>query len=350
MMPPLVSILMPAYNAEQFLAETLASARAQTWPRTEIIVVVDDGSKDNTLAVAKQFAAKNISVVTRPHQRAAAARNEAFAICQGDFVMWLDADDLLSPDKIARQVAAAEKCDDRRMLLSCGWGFFNYRTSKAKFHPTSLWCDLSPQAWLIRKMGSGSHMQPGTWLARRETVEAAGNWDAGILVDEDGEYINRLVLASSAIKFVPEAKVFYRVAGAGSYTRRVLFFADERWHSMKLQYAQLRSLGDSEPVRKACVDFLQEWLPFYYPHRPDIVAEAQQMAAAVGGKLETPRLRPKYAWIEKFLGYEKARRAQFVLPQIRGRVARGWDKAMLDWESWRGGGADSISTMKRSNE
>src|SRR4030095_524507 len=116
-MTPLVSILIPAYNAERWIANTIQSALAQTWPRKEIIVV-DDGSTDQTLQVARQFASKTISIVTQENKGASAARNRACELCQGDYIQWLDADDLLSPDKVAKQMAAAQECQDTRRLLS----------------------------------------------------------------------------------------------------------------------------------------------------------------------------------------------------------------------------------------
>jgi len=331
-MKPLVSILIPAYNSEPWIAETIQSVLDQTWAQKEIIVVVDDGCRDQTLAVAQRFASKTVSVVSRPHQSVAAARNEAYAICQGEYIQWLDADDLLAPDKIARQMQAAEKINSKRTLLSAPWAYFSYRTAKAKFHPTALWCDLAPDEWLLRKMGSNLHMQPATWLVRREIIEAAGQWNEQVVVDEDGEYFCRLVLASDGIHFVPDAKVFYRVSGSGSAVQRTLYKAEARWASFQLQIAHLRTLGDNERVRTACVNFLQSWLVYFYPENPAITKQAEQLAASLGGRLEMPRLRPKYAWMEKFLGYEKAKRAQFILPQYKSRILRRWDKAMFDWE------------------
>src|SRR5712671_4200568 len=73
-MAPLVSILIPAYNSEQWLAESIESALAQTWQKKEIIVV-DDGSTDQTLHIAKRFASSTVQVVTQPNQGAAIARN-----------------------------------------------------------------------------------------------------------------------------------------------------------------------------------------------------------------------------------------------------------------------------------
>src|SRR5215469_5479802 len=100
-MRPLVSILIPAYNAEEWIACAVQSALAQTWPRTEIIIV-DDGSSDQTLDVVGRFASKNVAVVSTQNHGAAAARNHAFRLSQGEYIQWLDADDLLAPDKIER--------------------------------------------------------------------------------------------------------------------------------------------------------------------------------------------------------------------------------------------------------
>ncbi len=328
-MKPLVSILIPAYNSELWIAETVKTVLNQTWPNKEIIVVVDEGSTDQTLAVARNFASKTVSVVTRPHQSVAAARNEAFALCQGDYIQWLDADDLLSPDKIALQMQAAGQIAGKRTLLSSEWAHFFYRTSKAKFRPTPLWCDLSPEEWLLRKLGQNDHMQPATWLVRREIIVAAGRFDEQLVVDEDGEYFCRLVLASDGIRFVPGAKVFYRVSGSSSTTQKAFSRPDERWRTLQLQFAHLRSLGDSERVRTSCVNFLQNWLFAFYPERPDIVQQAEQLAASVGGRLVPPKLRWKYAWIQKIWSYDAAKRAQFFLPNLKSRALRSWDRAMF---------------------
>src|SRR5271165_1180166 len=210
-MKPLVSILIPAFNAEAWIGDTIRSAIAQTWPRKEIIIV-DDGSTDQTLAVARRFASNEVVVVTQKNQGASSARNHAFSLSHGDYIQWLDADDMLSPDKVAKQLAASEECQSNLTLLSSGWGYFAYRTERAKFSPTSLWCDLSPVEWLLRKMRENLHMQTATWLVSRELTEAAGPWDARLLVDDDGEYFCRVILASDGIRFVPGAKVYYRVS------------------------------------------------------------------------------------------------------------------------------------------
>src|SRR5947207_10596589 len=97
-MKPLVSILIPAYNAEPWIADTIKSALNQTWPRAEV-VIINDGSRDQTLSIAQQFASERVSIVSQENQGVCAARNRAFELCQGDYIQWLDADDLLAPDK-----------------------------------------------------------------------------------------------------------------------------------------------------------------------------------------------------------------------------------------------------------
>src|ERR1700736_1205130 len=120
-MKNLVSILIPAFNEARWIGDAIASAVDQTWPHTEIIVV-DDGSTDGTAAIAKRFASANVKIATQPHQGASAARNLAFSLCQGDYIQWLDGDDLLAPDKIERQLAALDRTPGTRTVLSSAWG------------------------------------------------------------------------------------------------------------------------------------------------------------------------------------------------------------------------------------
>jgi glycosyltransferase involved in cell wall biosynthesis len=330
---PLVSILIPAFNAQEWIADTLRSAIAQTWPRKEI-VVVDDGSKDQTLAIARQFESHGVWVVTQKNQGAAAARNKAFSLSQGDYIQWLDADDLLAPDKIARQMEVLDLCRSKRTLVSSAWGRFMYRYYRAEFVSTALWCDLTPTEWLLRKMGQNLHMQPATWLVSRELTEAAGPWDTSLSVDDDGEYFCRVLLLSDRIRFVPEARVYYRASGANtvSYIGRSDRKLEAQFRSLQLHIGYLRSLEDSDRVRAACVRFLQTWLIYFYPERLDMVERAERMAKELGGQLEVPRLSWKYSWIQAVFGWGLAKRVQLLLPSIRWSLERFWDKVLFRME------------------
>jgi len=332
-MPPLVSILIPAFNAQEWIADTIKSALGQTWPRKEVIIV-DDGSTDQTLSIARQFASRDVSVLTQSNQGAAAARNKAFSVCQGEYIQWLDADDLLGPDKIRKQVEALACVRSRRTLLSSPWGVFMYRPYKAEFHPTPLWCDLSPVEWLVCKMGQNLHMQTATWLVSRELTEAAGPWDTRLLVDDDGEYFCRVILASDGIRFISESRVYYRMTGSNrlSYIGRSDKKKDAQFLSMQLHVGYLRSVEDSERVRAACIRYLQSWLIHFYPERPDIVKQLELLATSLGGHLEVPQLRRKYVWIQKIFGFVLAKHAQLILPKRKWSLSRSLDKALLHIE------------------
>jgi glycosyltransferase involved in cell wall biosynthesis len=329
-MKPLVSVLIPAYNSEGWIADTLRSAISQSWPNKEIIVV-DDGSKDRTPEIAHRFAAYGVQVVTQQNQGAAAARNTAYAHSRGEYIQWLDADDLLSPDKISIQMAKAEESGSRRTLISCGWSHFLYRYYRARFVPTALWRDHSPVEWLICKMGQNLHMQTGTWLVSRELSELAGAWNIDMHSDDDGEYFCRVLLASDGVCFTPGARVYYRASGAsslshiGSSNRK----RDAQWNSMKLHIGYLRSLEDSPRTRAACVAYIQNWLLFFYPERPDLVAQMRNAAQELGGDIHTPPLSWKYSWIESLFGEKLGRRAQFILPRFKWSALRLGDRLLF---------------------
>lgn len=328
-MKPLVSILIPAYNAEEWIGNTLRSATGQTWQRKEIIVV-NDGSRDNTLAVAGQFESDSVKVVTQPNAGAAAARNKAFSLSQGDFIQWLDADDIIGPEKVSAQMEQFERTGDKRKLLSGSWASFMYRHHRAQFRPSALWADLSPVDWLVTKMAQNLYMQTASWLVSRELSEAAGPWDTRLLGDDDGEYFCRILLASNGVKFVPESKVFYRASGASSlsYIGGSDRKRDAQWVSMQLHIQYLRSLEESERVRQACVKYLQNWMVYFYPERMDLYRQAADLARQLGGELHPPVLSWKYKWIKAVFGLPTAKRAQVNLPRLRWSLVRAWDKML----------------------
>jgi glycosyltransferase involved in cell wall biosynthesis len=364
---PLVSILIPAFNSQETIAQTLRSALAQTWERKEVIVV-DDGSTDGTLAIARRFESDIVRVVTQPSQGASAARNKAFSLSRGEYIQWLDSDDLLAPDKISKQIEALGRsapghgpADPRRtgrVLLSSAWGSFMYRQSRAEFVPTGLWRDLSPVEWLLCKMGQNLYMQTATWLVSRELTEAAGPWDTRLWVDDDGEYFCRVLLASEGVRFVPEARVYYRGPGLAfgslSYIGRSPRKLAAHWLSMQLHVGYLRRLEDSERVRAACLRYMQTSVVYFYPDYPDIIRQAEHLAGELGGRLDPPHLPWKYVWLRVALGWRLTSRIQQLLRQLRWRLERYWDKALFRLRSDAGaelltcGGPDTAQSRRRA--
>lgn len=102
-LPGLVSVIIPAYNAETFLQETISSVKAQTYTNWEIIVV-NDGSTDHTAELAAKEAGPNIKVIGQRNAGVSAARNKGLSVATGEYVVFLDADDILTPRFIESRV------------------------------------------------------------------------------------------------------------------------------------------------------------------------------------------------------------------------------------------------------
>ena len=172
-MKPLVSILIPAYNAEQWIAETLRSAVNQDYPRKEVILV-NDGSSDRTLELAKTFASDSVKVIDQSNAGGPAARNTALAHAQGDYIQWLDHDDLLAPNKISLQLREWERYQSDRILFSCPFATFYYRVEKAKVFRSPLYRDLKPLEYFFIKFLGNTYFQSSSWLESRKLAELAG--------------------------------------------------------------------------------------------------------------------------------------------------------------------------------
>lgn len=114
---PKVSIVIIAYNEERFIKDAIESALNQTYENIEVILV-DDGSKDNTLAIAKQFESR-IKVISQKNSgNCSFPRNAGLAIATGEYVSFLDGDDILLPNKISAQVAVLERYPEAALVVS----------------------------------------------------------------------------------------------------------------------------------------------------------------------------------------------------------------------------------------
>lgn len=333
-MKPLVSILICAYNAEKTIAETLQSALAQTWPRKEIIVL-NDGSRDRTPEIVRQF--REVKLISTENQGFSNAQNNIFKHARGDYIQYLDADDLLAADKIELQVAALAKIDNPQVLASSPWAHFYYRTHNVHFVTTSLCRSLSPVEWLLRKMNENLHMQNATWLVNRDLAEKAGPWNAGLAFDQDGEFFCRVLLASKGTCFVPGTGIYYRKGQAGSisYIGNSNRKKESLLISMKLHVKYLLSLENSERTRAACVKYFQMWFRHFYLQRPDLAAELEALANSLGGRLQPPKLSWKYAWIQKSFGWRTALAIQMNYNRAKSEILRRCDKAAFQLEGNR---------------
>lgn len=321
-MNQLVSILVPAYNSERLIEETLLSAIGQTWPNKEIIVV-DDGSRDRTFEIANRLASRNVKVVRQPNGGAPAARNKALSLAQGDYIQWLDADDVLHPDKIAKQMARAVDGRTSKTLLTSAWGKFFVRTAKARFEPDSLWRDHEALDWVLTRLRDNVWMNPAVWLVSRRLTELAGPWDIrlGSSGDDDGEYVCRLAAASDRVEFVPDARCFYRIGTVGSLNWNMETSSktlESLLLSLRLTVGHLLAMEDSPRTREAALRHLQTFSDYFYGTSGPHFQQLTDLARRLGGDLPPPRPSWKYYPVETMFG-----------PRATKMVIRNWRAAKL---------------------
>jgi glycosyltransferase involved in cell wall biosynthesis len=308
-MDPLVSIIVPCYNAAPWLEAAIASARAQTWRRLEIIVV-DDGSTDGSGELAERLEGADMQVIRQKNAGQCAAFNSGLRRAQGDFIEYLDADDLLSPEKIAVQLCRLRDLPPR-WIASGAWARFSKDTAEAVFAPEDVWRDFSPVDWLIASWEGGGMMHGAAWLIPRAVADTAGPWNEQLTLINDLDYFTRLLLASDGIAFCPSARTFYRSNVAGSLSGRT---SRKAWESAflatRLSSDLLLSREDSPRTRHACAVNYQRLVHSAYPSVPDLVAAAEKRIGELGGCELAPGGGAVFQRLMNLFGWKIARRAQ----------------------------------------
>jgi glycosyltransferase involved in cell wall biosynthesis len=257
---PLVSIIIPVYNAEKYLAASIESAIGQTWTNKELIIV-DDGSTDGSLQIAQKYAGNPaVKVISQKNKGAAAARNAGLKAAKGDYIQFLDADDLLSPDKIESQIACLN--GSATTLAICKTAYFNDGDDYLDgAHFDDWFCaDSSNPVDFLTKLYAGKETMPGyggmitihAWLSPRNIIEKAGPWNETLSIDDDGEFFCRVVLASEGIKFSSTGLSYYRkYKNVSSLSaQKSLASYEKLLSSINLKYSHLKEKTSDPALQK----------------------------------------------------------------------------------------------------
>ena len=318
MSDPLVSILIPCHNAARWLRATLESALAQTWPRTEIIVV-NDGSTDDSAAIAREFVSRGVRVIDQPNSGPGAALNRALRESTGDFVKFLDADDLISPDSVAIQVATLRTSGSREIAVG-EWARFRDDPSEARFEPQQSrgWHDGTPVDWIVETWDDGEPMyQNAMFLIPRLLLDAAGGWDESLTLINDHEFYTRLVLVSDGVRFTPGARLFYRSGIAGSISKRKNRAACESAkRSVLLSAEHLLKVEDSPRTRRAAARMIRSIVYSFYPAHADLADELEREVARLGGTDLKPQGGVAFRTIAAVAGWRAALRMRSWLQPV----------------------------------
>jgi glycosyltransferase involved in cell wall biosynthesis len=243
-MKSLVSIIIPCYNAERWVGEAIQSCLDQTYRPIEIIVV-DDGSTDQSRQIVLAIATNAnvpVKLIKGTHKGACAARNHGLAIAAGEYVQFLDADDLMSPRKIELQVTVASQNPE---AVPCGpWLWLRqsnggWTTEQPKEH-------MSRGGDFIREWLEGNYFGSHCFLWPRKVVVGLGGWDESLSSLQDGDLFIRAVLKGVQFCFVPESVVYYRTGytGASVSSKKTLDSLKSRIRVLDKVQAALERRGD----------------------------------------------------------------------------------------------------------
>jgi glycosyltransferase involved in cell wall biosynthesis len=306
---PQVSILIPCYNAEKYIGETLESALRQTWPAIEVIVV-DDGSDDASVAEIDRFKTAGVRLIRQGHKGAGAARNLAYCGSVGKFIQFLDADDLIDSCKIERQMARI--VDHPQSVASAEWGRFHSSPNETRFDPEPVWRDLDPLDWLALSRRDGLGMLlPALWLVPRKIADVAGRWDETLSLGDDGEYFTRILLAAQSVLFCPGARCHYRSFLPGSLSARKSLSAwASQFRVTELCESRVRAREDSERVRRGFALSWQHLAHSCYPYDAGLAECALARARAIHPVAVRPTGGPVFAAVSLIVGWRAARRLQ----------------------------------------
>lgn len=321
MASPLVSIIVPVYNAERYLREALESTLAQTYSATEIIAV-DDGSTDSSADIIHAFNDR-IHYIGQANAGQSAAINHGVKRSSGEYIKILDADDWLNSTHIESQLNAIAV--QPANVAACRWGYFRENVRRPSVVSEYADRDYSePVEWLLDSLEYDEGMMGGwKWLIPRSVWEKAGGYDERLSLNNDYHFSIRLLTAAKGIRFSGEAVYSYRKGQADALSagrsRRAM---ESAFLTTQLGNDLLLKADSGSRVRRICANRWQMWLYEFYPEFADLAAEAEKQIQQLGGSdrpLEGGRL---LRTLLPIVGWKGVRRLQTIVRQF------GWSTLM----------------------
>jgi GT2 family glycosyltransferase len=303
-MNKLVSVIIPMFNAERWIEEALASVEAQTYPRDLIeIVVVDDGSTDNSAGIVeRKFPA--VRVLREKNGGPSRARNIGTRAARGEFLQYLDADDLLMRDKLMRQAQALENTGadvaygDWQGLVLQGDGTFKHgdvMQRKMEEEPeiallVDFWCP------------------PAAYLFRRGIVERVGGWNEQLLVIQDARFALDCALHDAVFTYCRGVTAYYRIHSQGSVSRRdpAAFIADCYRNACEVEEWFQKHGGLTDKRCAALIKVFEQVARATYENNPDTFEAAYGALDRLSPGGYAPSHPKRLALASKIVGYRRA--------------------------------------------
>ncbi|MXV17461.1 glycosyltransferase [Hufsiella ginkgonis] len=206
---PLVSIVMPAYNAAAFIESAIESVIRQSWPNWELLII-NDGSTDETAAIATRYASADarVKLITQENKRLGGARNTGLRAAAGQWIAFLDADDLWVPVKLGRQLEAGRLHPEADVIYSGGWTFYNGDINNCEPYPTI--AGLFGAAEMYRLQYQWNYIPVLSVIFKRELLQRIGLQEEVIQCCEDWDYWLRMARAGACFLGMEDRLFYYR--------------------------------------------------------------------------------------------------------------------------------------------
>ena len=214
-MDPLVSIIIPSYNRDNLIRESLDSVLAQTYLNWECIIV-DDGSTDGTNSILKEYSIidNRFIIVSKPvelRQGASVSRNLGLKFARGEYIQFLDSDDILAEDKLEKQIISLKK-ENKKTISVCKTHCFKEKKDDVILDIDRLdYRDFSTSEEYFDVIGEiGGYYAPESFLISKELIDFSGHWNENLTLNDDGEFFFRIIHNSNKIVFINDTFVRHR--------------------------------------------------------------------------------------------------------------------------------------------
>ncbi|WP_288373826.1 glycosyltransferase family 2 protein [uncultured Algoriphagus sp.] len=328
---PLVSILIPNYNKAPYLRGTLDSVLAQTYPNWECIVV-DDHSTDNSWEILKEYAKKDfrIKIFKRPENRKKGgnvARNYAFEMSNGDFVQWLDSDDVIHPEKIQSQLNNLLMNDQIFVSIS-NWDWFDSQSKientlfYSNFDPvtTSRWINypskgLSLILWLFK---NNLFIPSHAYFMNRRIVLQSGLWQEDINKNQDGEFMLRVLLKGGQVVFNDSVYAFYRRPDSTHLSKQATLSSYQDWfRSLELGDEKILAIKDSKEIRDILVMNYERLIKYTGLEFPTVTEMSSNRIKELKPSVKFDFSKPFLIWLSGWIGFKNFLKFRTILIRLK---------------------------------
>ncbi|MDZ8080630.1 MAG: glycosyltransferase [Nostoc sp. DcaGUA01] len=297
-MSPQISVIIPAYNGERTILETIASVRQQTFSDFELIII-NDGSTDGTLELVNTVEDPRIKIFSYKNAGLPVARNRGISHATGEFITFIDADDLWTPDKLELQLAALQQHPEAGVAYS--WTYYMDDKGEA-FHSSNT---LSFEGNVFANLLLGNFLESGSNpLIRRQAIDSTGEFDSTLKYCEDWEYWLRLAVRWPFV-VVPKQQIFYRqTSGAMSSKMEVV----EKYHIIMIERAFQLAPSELHYLKNHSLANIYQFLAHLYLTR---------IPGASGAKLASEKLKKAISLYPNILLTKKVQVLVFKLLLIK---------------------------------